>query len=60
MLSFLITVIICLTHVIPNAKSPSIPALLKTFSQADSSGPGDLSVNRKKCFKNLLIEKRSS
>jgi hypothetical protein len=46
-------------HVI-NAKPPSIPALLQTFSEPTDDGPSDLSVNRKKYFKDLLIEKRSS
>lgn len=41
-----------------NAKSPSIPALLETLSLSSDKGPSDLSVNRKKYYKDFLIEKR--
>lgn len=40
-----------------SARSPSIPALLKTLSRSISKGPGDLSTNHKKYYRELLIEK---
>lgn len=42
-----------------NTKPASIPALLKTFSMSNETGPKDLSTNRKKYYKELLIEKHS-
>jgi len=40
-----------------NAKTPSIPALLKSLSETNGEGPKNLSEKHNKYYKELLIEK---
>ena len=42
-----------------NTKAASIPSLLNTFSKAKELGPKDLSNNRKKYYKELMVEKHT-
>ncbi len=42
-----------------NQKPASVPALLKTFSMSNESGPADLSSNHKDYYQERLLEKYS-